>query len=171
MTASTRQPVLPSFRESRTGADLDQLTVTAGGQAPGRADYLPLGSQVIAGLQRDGATRVPGLAIDHRGGVAVVTLWGELDISGACVLQAYLSDIRRQARARSVADLTGLAFIDCACLGVLVRHCKEIRRRGGSFALAGPQPGVHRILAITGLLTWFVVHGTVEEAARYAAAR
>jgi hypothetical protein len=47
---------------------------------------------------------------------------------------------------------------------VLVRHCKEIRRQGGSFALAGPQPGVRRILAVTGLLTWFEVHDTVEEA-------
>jgi anti-anti-sigma regulatory factor len=41
----------------------------------------------------------------------------------------------------------------------------EIRRRGGSFALAGPQPDVLRILAFTGLLTWFEVHGTIEEAA------
>jgi anti-sigma B factor antagonist len=125
---------------------------------------LPVGTLFIAGLPRDDATRLPGLSISDRGGVAVVSLCGELDISGASVLQAYLSAIRWQARARSVADLAGLAFIDCACLGVLVRHCKEIRRQGGSFALAGPQPGVRRILAVTGLLTWFEVHDTVEEA-------
>jgi anti-sigma B factor antagonist len=113
---------------------------------------------------RAGAARVPGLSIDDRGGIAVVTLCGELDISGVSVLQAYLSDIWRQEWARSVADLTGLAFIDFACLGVLVRHCKEIRRQGGSFVLAGPRPVVHRMLAITGLLTWFDVHGSVEEA-------
>ena len=69
-----------------------------------------------------------------------------------------------QARARSVADLTGLAFIDCASLSVLVRHCKEIRGQGGSFALAGPQPAVLMILSVTGLLTWFEVHSTVDEA-------
>ena len=132
MTASITQPVPPSIREARTGAEQDKVTVTEGGRAPGRADHLPLGTQVITGLPRDVATRVPGLAIDDRGGVAVVTLCGELDISGASVLQAYLSDIRRQAWAHSVADLTGLAFIDCACLGVLVRHCKEIRRRAAA---------------------------------------
>jgi anti-sigma B factor antagonist len=129
-----------------------------------RTADLPVGTLLIAGLPQDDATRLPGLSISDRGGVAVVSLCGELDISGASVLQAYLSDIRRQARARSVADLAGLAFIDSACLGVLVRHCKEIRRQGGSFALAGPQPGVRRILAVTGLLTWFEVHDTVEEA-------
>jgi hypothetical protein len=35
---------------------------------------------------------------------------------------------------------------------------------GGSFALAGPHGELHRILALTGLLTWFDVDDTVEEA-------
>ena len=123
------------------------------------------GTHFIPGLSQQDATRLPGLSITDRGGVAVVTLRGELDLLGASVLQAYLSDIRWQARARSVADLTDLAFIDCACLSVLVRHCKEIRGQGGSFALAGPQAAVLRVLAVTGLLTWFEVHDTVQEAA------
>jgi hypothetical protein len=38
----------------------------------------------------------------------VVTLRGELDLSGAAVLQAQLTDIRWQGRLRSVADLTSL---------------------------------------------------------------
>ena|ERR1700733_9225495 len=101
-----------------------------------------------------------------RDGVTVVSLRGELDYCGAPALQAYLSDVRRQTRPRSVADLTSLAFIDCSCLRVLVRHCQDIRSQGGSFALAGPRGAVHRILAITDLLTWFDVHDTVDEAVR-----
>ena len=104
------------------------------------------------------------LSIHDRGDVVVVSLRGELDLLGASVLQAHLSDIRCQGWPRSVADLAGLACIDCACLGVLVRHCKEIRGRGGSFALAGPRPAVLRILSVTGLLSWFEVHATVEDA-------
>lgn len=92
-------------------------------------------------------------------GVIVVCLRGELDFVSSSVLQAYLSDIRWPERARCVVDLTGLTFIDCACLGVLVRHCKEIRERGGSFALAGPQGTARRLLSVTGLLTWFEVPG------------
>jgi anti-sigma B factor antagonist len=98
---------------------------------------------------------------DH-GGVAVMSLRGELDFTSSSVLQAYLGDQRWQARKHSVADLTGLAFIDCACLGILVWHCMQIRSRGSSFALAGAQPAVRRILAVTGRLNWFDVHDTVE---------
>jgi anti-anti-sigma factor len=93
--------------------------------------------------------------------VAVVRMRGELDAS---VLHDYLSDIWWHALAVSVVDLAELAFIDCACLGVLVRYCKQIRHQGGSFALAGPQPAVRTVLAATGLLTWFEVHDTVKEA-------
>lgn len=113
----------------------------------------------------------PQLSARARGDVAVVSLRGELDSLGACILRAQLSEIRRQAWARSVADLVGLACIDSVCLGVLVRHCSQIRGRGGSFALAGPQPAVHRVLAVTGLLSWFEVHDTVEEAIAGAAGR
>jgi len=56
------------------------------------------------------------------------------------------------------------AFIDCACLTMLIRHCEDIKSQGGSFALAGPESAVHRLLAVTGLLTWFDVDDTVEEA-------
>ena len=96
--------------------------------------------------------------------MAVLGLRGEPDLLGAATLQAYLSDIQPRARACCIVDLTGLAFIGFTCLSVLVRHCKMIRGQGSSFALAGPQPAVLRILAVTGLLTWFKVHGTVEEA-------
>jgi anti-anti-sigma factor len=64
--------------------------------------------------------------------VTVVSLRGELDFCGLPALQAYLSDTGQQTQPRSVADLTGLAFVDCACLTVLVRHCQDIRSQGGS---------------------------------------
>jgi anti-sigma B factor antagonist len=186
MTVSISQPVPLSVSDLRNGAEYDQVTAAtdildvtlrharygpiSGAAPPGGpgdliAAGLPAGTHFIPCLPREDATRLPGLSTTDRGGVAVVRLRGELDFLSASALQAYLSDIRRQARARCVADLTGLAFIDCTCLSVLVRHCKEIRGQGGSFALAGPQPAVLRILAVTGLLTWFEVHDTVEEAA------
>jgi anti-anti-sigma factor len=124
----------------------------------------PMAGHAIPELPRGDTAQHAQLSIHDRGAVAVVSVRGELDFLGASVLQAYLSDIRWQGRARSVADLTGLAFIDCACLSVLARHCKMVRGHGGSFALAAPQPAVHRILDVTGLLTWFEVHHTVEEA-------
>jgi anti-sigma B factor antagonist len=134
---------------------------------PSEARYTaqaPAGAHVIPDLSWEDAAQLPALSTHRRDDVAVVSLRGELDFLGAPALQAHLSDIRWRARARSVADLTGLAFIDCSCLSVLVGRCKEILGRGGSFALAGPQPAVLRILSVTGLLTWFEVYDTVEEA-------
>ena len=104
------------------------------------------------------------LSCHDRDGAAVVSLRGELDFSDASVLHACLTDIRWQARELCVADLSGLAFLGCACLSVLVGHCKRLRDRGASFALAGPQPAVLRVLSATRLLTWFDVYDTVDEA-------
>jgi anti-sigma B factor antagonist len=119
------------------------------------------------------AQQVPFLSVSSRedDGVTVISLQGELDFCGSAALQAYFSDMRRQTGLRSVADLTGLAYIDCACLTVLVRLCRDIRSQGGSFALAGPVGAVYRMLALTGLLTWFDVHDTVDEAVSRAGAQ
>jgi anti-sigma B factor antagonist len=99
-------------------------------------------------------------SVRERDGVMVVSLRGELDIASVPILQACLSDFRWPEQARCAVDLTGLAFIDCACLGVLVRHCEEIRARGGSFALAGPHGTVLRLLSVTGRLNWFELPGS-----------
>lgn len=118
---------------------------------------------MIPGLRE----RVPlaEMAARERDGVIAVSLRGELDIVSVPVLQAYLSDIRWPEQASCVVDLTGLAFIDCACLGVLTRHCEEIRARGGSFSVAGPHGSVLRLLSLTGLLTWFELPGGRETTA------
>jgi len=79
------------------------------------------------------AAPLPPLSVDDRDGIAVVSLCGELDFSDVSVLQACLTDIRWQAQEICVADLSGLAFLGCACLGVLVGHGKRVR--GGRAAL------------------------------------
>jgi anti-anti-sigma factor len=106
----------------------------------------------------------PRLSRRDQENVAVILLHGELDLLSVTVLQAYPNYIRSRGRPRSVVDLTALAFIDCACLGVLVRHCQQVRGRGGSFALAGAQDAVRRILSATGLPSWFEIYDTVAAA-------
>lgn len=142
---------------------------------PGHRDHdLIGGPAAMPGGRADSALRrccdVPGAAVPlavefsvrYRGEVAVVSLRGELNAAGAWLVRTRL--LRGRPWARCVVDLTHLDIIGGTGLSVLVRHCKEIRRRGGGYALAGPQPAVRSILAVTGLLTWFEVHDTVEEA-------
>lgn len=65
---------------------------------------------------------VPKLSIDDRDDVTAVSLRGELDLLGASGPRAQLSDMRCQRQPRFVADLTGMAFIDCACRSVHARQ-------------------------------------------------
>jgi anti-anti-sigma factor len=76
---------------------------------------------------------LPSLSSHDHDGVTVVSLRGELDFCGSSALRPYLSGTRRQTRPRSVADLTDLDFIDCACLTVLARHCKGHQITGRQF--------------------------------------
>jgi hypothetical protein len=69
--------------------------------------------------------------------MAVVSLRGELDFFGACILRAHLSEIRRQAWARCVADLVGPAQVagdDTTVIEVDARTWRE--RRAGRKDLA-----------------------------------
>ena len=77
-----------------------------GDHAAVRTAPLPPGTRVIP-LPREDAAPVAELSIHDRGDVVVVSLRGEVDLLGATVLQAHLSDIRCRGWPRSVADLTG----------------------------------------------------------------
>lgn len=104
-------------------------------------------------------------AIRDDGAHAVVTLRGELDIANAADLGAVLSE----AVARNphvIADLSDLAFIDCASLSVLVRARTQAREAGGDLVLAGARGKVRRVLALPCLADVFPVHASVDEAAR-----
>jgi anti-sigma B factor antagonist len=120
-------------------------------------------------LRRAPLPALPGREHDD---VTVIRLRGDLDVLDAPALQTWLRDIGCQGPLSSIIDLTGLVFIDCACLGVLIRHARETRARGGTLALAGPQGTVLRLLSVTGLLTWFeVAEATGQAAADRAAPR
>jgi hypothetical protein len=62
-------------------------------QVPAAGGVLPAGSRNA----EYGLVSLPQLSAHDRDDVAVVSLRGELDSFGASVLQAHLSDIRRQA--------------------------------------------------------------------------
>jgi anti-anti-sigma factor len=153
MTASIRK----RFPPSRVGA-------VRGGSEARRGAQFPASSRVVLDQRREDAAPFAELSV-RDGGAVVVSLRGELDFLSVSSLQAYLIGIPcHWPRARLAVDLTGLAFMDCACLRVLVVCCEEIRGEGGGFALTGAHGPVLRILAVTGLLSWFEMHDSVEDA-------
>lgn len=101
-----------------------------------------------------GLISLPRLSAHDHDDVTLLRLRGELDLSGTAVLHAQLRDIRWQARARSVADLTGLpspAAPPSACLpGAASRSGNGL----ATLPRGGPQAAVRPVLPVIGLLTW-----------------
>jgi anti-sigma B factor antagonist len=104
------------------------------------------------------------LSVGGFGGHAVVALCGELDLADAPEVASQLIAAAAACGPSIIVDLTGLEFIDCCGLGVLVRALKWTRDNGGDMALAAPQQRIRLILEITGLIDVFSVYPSVEQA-------
>ncbi|MEO5877499.1 MAG: anti-sigma factor antagonist [Streptosporangiaceae bacterium] len=105
------------------------------------------------------------------GGVMVISAVGELDISTAHRLRAYLAALTMPLYGPLVVlDLAGVPFCDSSGLGALVGTWKDLRERQGVLALAAPQQQVARILHTTGLDTRLPVHPSVPDALKGLAA-
>jgi len=50
-----------------------------------------------------------------------------------------------------VLDLSGVEFMDSACIKVLVQARGELTQDGGSLLLRNPSPIAHRLLTLTGV--------------------
>jgi anti-anti-sigma factor len=71
----------------------------------------------------------------------------------------------------TVIALTGVTFLDCACLRAIFRSGRQISSRGGSFALAGPPPSALRILQTLDLISCFEIYATAADAIVFGAKR
>jgi len=119
---------------------------------------------------------MPGVELEARvrDGHGVVVLRGDLDVTGAADAEAALAALVARDQ-NLIIDMSALAFIDCACLSVLLRVQARARRGGGDVVLAAPQPSVRRLLALTRKDEVFCVQvsvaaavaGTASHRARY----
>jgi anti-anti-sigma factor len=81
----------------------------------------------------------------------VVTISGEIDIqSGPQLRDQLLCTIRRHG-ARLSLDLSGVTFIDCAGINVLLAARRYAQLKGGWLRVIRASPRVQRVLALTGL--------------------
>jgi len=83
------------------------------------------------------------------GGVTVLVLKGELDVSTSAELERELD--RLGGRDSVVVDLRELQFIDSTGLSVLVRAHQRAVEAGRSFALVPGSGQAQRLLELTGL--------------------
>jgi anti-anti-sigma factor len=85
-----------------------------------------------------------------RGGDAVVTIRGELDLATRDAAEAVLLDAEEAATRAVVLDLRDLRFLGSTGLSVLVASAGRATLRGIGHEIV-PSEGVRRLLAMTGV--------------------
>src|SRR3954471_12598270 len=104
---------------------------------------------------------------DSHGDVLVVVVRGEHDIYTAPALRDRLDEAVGGGPAGIVVDLSGATFLDSSILGALLEARRQALERGLGYVVCigpEPEPGVARILEITGLVPVFPVVRSREEA-------
>lgn len=97
-------------------------------------------------------------------GVRVVDLHGRLDAANAAGIERDLAAITSEGVTRIVLNCAGLDYLSSAALRVFVKTAKTLKQRDGELILAALNAQVRDIFEISGLLGFFRVAATVDEA-------
>lgn len=100
--------------------------------------------------ERTGSPQTASLDISIRPG-PVVTISGEIDIQSGPQLRDQLMGSIRRHSARLALDLSGVTFIDCAGISVLLAARRRAQLEGGSLRVLRASPCVRRVMALTRL--------------------
>jgi anti-anti-sigma factor len=106
------------------------------------------------------------LAVRRAGGVVVVALSGDYDLSRTATLHTQLLDVLRSRPTGIVIDCSEVTFCDLACLRTMANLGRRSTAVGTWMRMAGPSPIVRRLLEITGLCTSLPCYGDIEAALR-----
>lgn len=98
------------------------------------------------------------------GGIAIITVDGELDLYTAPRLKEQLLAVIGDGTLKIVIDMAGVHFIDSSALGVLIGGVKRLKPNDGRMVLVSIDENVNWIFQITGLTSVFDIYGTRDEA-------
>src|SRR5919202_1765478 len=104
---------------------------------------------------------------DSHSDVLVVVVRGEHDIYTAPTLRDRLDEALGRKPTGVVVDLSGATFLDSSILGALLEARRQALEASNGYVVSigeDPEPGVARILEITGLVPVFPVVRSLEEA-------
>ena len=89
-------------------------------------------------------------AVEVRGGDAIVTIHGELDLATRDEAEAAFMTAERTATRAVVLDLRGVRFLGSTGLSILVASARRAATAGIGHEIV-PSEGVRRLLEITGV--------------------
>ena len=92
------------------------------------------------------------LAVTVTGGVATVTLSGDLEMAATFTVEPALERVLKTPELHLVTlDLSAVTFIDSVGLGVVMRLAGELETRGIALRLVPGPPAVQRVFESVGL--------------------
>src|SRR5579863_1266441 len=103
------------------------------------------------------------IVAEHDGQRSVLRLQGELDASNRDHLRSAISRALENHPPLLLVDLSGLGFMDCAGLSVLVWAHKRLAGCGQHLVITGTEPVVQRLLHLTGLDIYLCLSNTDED--------
>ena len=103
--------------------------------------------------------------IGQKGGVAVVTLSGDLDLESSSRLRTALLDCVA-TKAVVLVEMSGVSYIDSSGVGSLVEAYQTARKSSKVFALAAVSEAAMRILELARLDRVFTIHATLADSLR-----
>lgn len=95
-------------------------------------------------------------------GVAVVHVGGYLDGHTIMNLERHIDQLARNGRKRMVMELSGLAYIASAGVGLFINISHRLKGQGGRLELVSPSESVMEIFTILGLDTILAIHPTLD---------
>jgi anti-anti-sigma factor len=82
--------------------------------------------------------------------VNIVSIEGSIDALTAGEVQQYFNDLIGTGVEKVILNLDQVDFMSSAGLRVIMAVSKEVRQQGGDLRLAAAQPGVEKMLKISG---------------------
>jgi anti-anti-sigma factor len=93
------------------------------------------------------------------GGISLLEVNGELDLSTATQLEGPLEEAVNSPKAAVLIDLTDCTFIDSTGIALIVRGWQKLEGNGnGHLAICSPTEQVRRVLDVSGLDQSIPVH-------------
>jgi len=87
---------------------------------------------------------------DFNGGVAIITLRGRLDMTGAGLIDLKFSAVAGSKRS-IVVDMSAVDFLASLGIRVLVMGARAVKNKGGRLVLLSPQDNVKLVLTTAGI--------------------
>jgi anti-sigma B factor antagonist len=101
--------------------------------------------------QAPGRAGVPGLHVDIRpGDPPVAEVRGEIDVYSAPWLRDELLRVIRRHGPRLLLDFSGVTFLDCVGISVLLATCRRAQLEDGWIRVVRPSDRARRIICLLG---------------------